>query len=112
MEKTAHNLCVGDMLYYPEIEEIKQYPILSIEKDQKGIRVGTDSYYAKLKECDNCAAISTKVTYENKKRLYYFRIEDAKTAQRELRLKELIRLRADLKARSEYLDNFITRHFL
>jgi hypothetical protein len=107
---TANKLNVGDKIYLPEVEEIKEYSIHSIVKDKSGVKMDTSNHY--LRDCDIIQAISTIVTFNNKRNLYYFNIEDAIKVQYKLRVERLKHLQDIVSKSLEGLNNFTNKYFI
>lgn len=113
MSKTVNSLNVGDKLYEPTIENIREYEIKEISKTQEGIRVGTTNYSYELRDSYLNAAISTKVDfkYGSGKRTLFVRIEDAQAIQKQLQIAKLKLLQGAAHNSLRVLNEFTLKYF-
>jgi len=109
--KYVNTLNVGDKLFEPSIEDIKEIEIKKIEKTEEGIKIGTRSYYYELSDSDFNSAISPIVFFKKRTRHLYIRIEDAQIKQRSLQLSELKRKQSEVDEAIASLHVFIGKYF-
>lgn len=111
MSKTVNTLNIGDKLFNPRIEEIREYEITEIQKSTQGIKVGTKAYEYRLSDADYNSAISPIVFFYKRSDKLYIRIEDALSEQKRLQTVELKRIQTGVENALKKLNEFTLKYF-